>query len=66
MLIGEPGVLHPLVVSKNWQVLHSLSPQGCNLSQNSEQMAEGKAILTVVHSSNTGHASTAAENSVFK
>lgn len=66
MLGGEAGVLHPLVLSKIKLSKTCQIPWGYNLSQNLEQMAEGKAILTVVHSSNTGHASSASANSVFK
>lgn len=66
MLSGEAGVLHSLVISKIRLSKTCQSPQGCSLCQNLGQMAEGKAVFTVVHSSNTGHASTAAEKSVFK
>lgn len=66
MLGGKAGVLHPPVVSKIRLSKTCQNPRGCNLFQDLEQMAEGKAILAVVHSSNTGHASTASEKSVFK
>lgn len=65
MLGGKAGVLTHLWYQK------SGSPKlarihGDVMFQNLEQMAEGKAILAVVHSSNAGHASTASEKSVFK
>lgn len=47
VLGGEAGVLHPLVLSKIRLSRTCQNPQGCNLSQNLEQMAEGKAILAV-------------------
>lgn len=52
----------PICAIRN-QALQNLSESvGCNLSQNLEQMAEGKAVLTAVHSSNTGHAFVLLQN----
>lgn len=63
---GKVGVLHPLGVSKISLSKSFQNPQGCNLFQSLEQMAEGEALLAVVHCSNTGHASAASEKSAFK